>query len=288
MNWASRQLRPAGRGRTRGRHEGGVQSVQVKGDVDIVGESFGKGFFRQAHAGQEACVVVRHAQALARGGLFAAKVPHGKLDQGQAQVRRSPVHDAGVGIGVALIALAQVGVGVKLHHAQRLTALFCPRRQGAQGPQGDRVLAAQQHGHGPTVQSRVNGGRNAVQHLCHRAGAVHGRGSIKTCLAGREAAFPRLPAAVRRPAGPPALGRAPAVRNAALQRYGDDVKARACRRAGRIFRSQKMLVHAVHRGLEIKKRPAWGGRPFRLEEAVSKRKEGTLSIAMAVPRKIRG
>ena len=119
----------AGRGRTRGRHEGGVQSVQVKGDVDIVGESFGKGFFRQAHAGQEACVVVRHAQALARGGLFAAKVPHGKLDQGQAQVRRSPVHDAGVGIGVALIALAQVGVGVKLHHAQRLTALFCPRRQ---------------------------------------------------------------------------------------------------------------------------------------------------------------
>ncbi|WP_291301462.1 hypothetical protein [Desulfovibrio sp. MES5] len=31
------------------------------------------------------------------------------------------------------------------------------------------------------------------------------------------------------------------------------------------------------------KRPAWGGRPSYLEEAVSKRKEGTFYSAMAVP-----
>lgn len=38
-----------------------------------------------------------------------------------------------------------------------------------------------------------------------------------------------------------------------------------------------------HKEEAIKKRPAWGGRPFCLEEAVSKRKEGTFYIATGMP-----
>jgi hypothetical protein len=35
----------------------------------------------------------------------------------------------------------------------------------------------------------------------------------------------------------------------------------------------------------IQKRPAWGGRPFQLEEAVSKRKEGIPEFATGMPKK---
>ena len=79
-------------------------------------------------------------------------------------------------VALALIAVAQVGVGVELQHHEVGVA----RRQGPDGAGGQRMLAAQHERKPAVVQHRLDDARQLVQRRLDRRCAISGARSAAT------------------------------------------------------------------------------------------------------------
>lgn len=168
-----------GRGGSRGRHEGTVKAVHIKGDVDILWEVCRQGMLRQARGRQLRAVVGSDACLCPEGCLFPAVVSGAELHQGKPCVLYHAPQHTGMAEAIVLIDGAQVRVGIKVQDAEVSAGIS----QGFDGCVAHGVLTAQSHGNGTTGEGSAHCLHGVSKDLLQGLVAVDGLMGIEAELA---------------------------------------------------------------------------------------------------------
>ena len=228
---------PAGHGRSRRGHDRRIKPVHVERQIHPVGKIRRQKALRHPVTGDVRRIVERNAVFAPRLHLVEAQGPDAELRQRQAKVLHGPAHDAGVAPQTALVAVAQVRVGVELNDPERPETLL----QRGQRAVRDRMLPAQKHGQPPVLQYTVDSGLDRGKHRFGGTGTIHGGPCADARLGGDGFPVPQFQLVGGLKNGLRPFRRSARIGNGGLQRYGQHMKQTTPRFGIRQFGGEKTV-----------------------------------------------
>jgi hypothetical protein len=230
-----------------GRHDGGIQPVEIERDEDPLRESLRNPVLRQLPGGNRVGIVRGNGLPVRRAvaGFFLAVGAGAKLDDRKPQLVHA-AHDAGVGVLRPFVGVAQIGVGVEMDEPD----VRAGRLERARRRLGHRVLAAEHHRHRAAAQGLGDGRFDGIDPTLLQAflasGRFHHRLRMDAKVAGTTAPVEVFQLSGGFEDGARPLGRAAAVRDRRLHRRGNDVEERLRRRRVRISAVEKRRCFHTH------------------------------------------